>query len=28
LVNPQMQKDKIKLTHREGYFAKSEAKKK
>lgn len=28
LVNPQMQKDKIKLTHREGYFAKSETKKK
>jgi Ca-activated chloride channel family protein len=28
LVNPQMQKDKIKLTHRQGYFAKSESKKK
>jgi Ca-activated chloride channel family protein len=28
LVNPQLQKDKIKLTHRQGYFAKGETKKK
>jgi VWFA-related protein len=27
LVNPQLQKEKIKLTHRQGYFAKSETKK-
>jgi len=27
LVNPQLQKDKIKLTHRQGYFAKTETKK-
>jgi Ca-activated chloride channel family protein len=27
LVNPQLQKDKIKLTHRQGYFAKNESKK-
>jgi VWFA-related protein len=27
LVNPQLQKEKVKLTHREGYFAKSEKKK-
>jgi Ca-activated chloride channel family protein len=28
LVNPQMQKDKVKLTHRQGYFAKTAASKK
>lgn len=28
LVNPQLAKDKVKLTHRQGYFAKSESKKK
>jgi Ca-activated chloride channel family protein len=28
LVNPQLQKDKVKLTHRQGYFAKTESKKK
>jgi VWFA-related protein len=27
LVNPQLQKDKIQLTHRQGYFAKTETKK-
>ena len=27
LVNPQLQKEKIKLTHRQGYFAKGQAKK-
>lgn len=27
LVNPQLQKDKIKLTHRQGYFAKGDSKK-
>jgi Ca-activated chloride channel family protein len=27
LVNPQLQKEKIKLTHRQGYFAKTETKK-
>jgi len=27
LANPQLQKDKVKLTHRQGYFAKSENKK-
>jgi len=27
LINPQLQKDKIKVTHRQGYFAKSAAKK-
>ena len=27
LVNPQLQKDKIKVTHRQGYFAKSGPKK-
>jgi Ca-activated chloride channel family protein len=27
LINPQMQKEKIKLTHRQGYFAKTEIKK-
>jgi hypothetical protein len=27
LVNQQLQKEKIKLTHRQGYFAKSETKK-
>jgi len=27
LINPQLQKDKIKLTHRQGYFAKLETKK-
>jgi VWFA-related protein len=27
LVNPQLQKDKIKLTHRQGYFAKTDTKK-
>ena len=28
LVNPQLTKDKVKLTHRQGYFAKTESKKK
>jgi VWFA-related protein len=28
LVNPQLQKDKVRLTHRQGYFAKTEAPKK
>jgi len=27
LANPQLQKDKVKITHRQGYFAKSESKK-
>jgi VWFA-related protein len=27
IVNPQLQKEKVKLTHRQGYFAKSETKK-
>ena len=27
LLNPQLQKDKVRLTHRQGYFAKSESKK-
>jgi Ca-activated chloride channel family protein len=27
LANPQLQKDKVKLTHRQGYFAKNESKK-
>lgn len=27
LVNPQLQKEKVRLTHRQGYFAKSESKK-
>ena len=28
LVNPQLQKEKVRLTHRQGYFAKTEVKKK
>ena len=27
LANPQLQKEKIRLTHRQGYFAKNETKK-
>ena len=27
LAHPQLQKDKVKITHRQGYFAKSESKK-
>lgn len=27
MVNPQLQKEKVKLTHRQGYFAKTAAKK-